>query len=144
LPKDNFSFPGHQGHCIDYRADIQLDGLDPGHSLIVRGVCLDDDYDRLWLMYSWVPGLTESMDGESGVALNVEFGADVMPDDRDWGGSYGTDGGISSDGEIVYARPPRHACFAWFDFGASDDPSVERRLARVKVDLVNGDFSVER
>ena len=34
---------------------------------------------RLWLICTWVPGLPEPMDGEFGVALNVEYGADVRP-----------------------------------------------------------------
>jgi hypothetical protein len=44
----------------------------------VRGICLDGNA-WLWFMYTWVPGLTEPMDGASGVALNVEAGADVPP-----------------------------------------------------------------
>lgn len=116
----------------------------PGHSLIVRGICLDDVNNRLWLMYSWVQGLTEPMDGESGVALNVEFDADMIVEDGIAVGAYITDGGASSDGEIGYTRPRRQARYAGFDFSASDDPSGELRIARGDIRSDQGDVSIER
>src|SRR6266568_8829357 len=67
--------PGHDPlRCTDYPAGVEIGGLAPERRLIVRGICLDEN-GRLWLMYTWVPGLTEPMNGESGVALNVEYGA---------------------------------------------------------------------
>jgi hypothetical protein len=37
--------------------------------------------DRLWLCYAWVPGITAPTGEESGVCLNVKYGADVLPGD---------------------------------------------------------------
>lgn len=134
--------PGHDPlACTDYLIGVELGGLADGRALIVRGICLDQN-GRLWFMYTWVPGLTEPMDGESGTALNVEYGADVLPASLDYAGSYACDGGASSDGEIGYMRPPDRARHVWFDFSASDDPECDHLVARLTVDLVTRQVTV--
>ena len=136
--------PGHDPlDCTDYLANVEIDGLAPGRRLLVRGICLDIE-DRLWLMYAWRPGLTESMGEDSGVSLNVEYDADVRPRSLDYVGSYSTDGGPSSDGEIGYERAPEQARRVWFDFAASDDPAAEHEVTRVTFDLPTGQVAVEK
>ena len=119
--------------CTDHPVGLDVGELAPGHRLIVRGICLK--YDRLWLYYAWVPGITGSQGEESGVWLTVEYGADVLPDDLNYAGSYDTDGGASSEGEIGYSRPPGEARCVWFDFFATDDDECEHRVARLTIEL---------
>jgi hypothetical protein len=135
--------PGHDPLSgADYLIGLGIDGLADGRRLIVHGICLDIE-DRLWLSYAWAPGITAPMGEESGVALNVEYGADVLPADLSCAGSYSTDGGASSEGEIGYARPPHDARHVWFDFSAADDPEGEHRVTRLTVDLITGQVATE-
>lgn len=130
--------PGHDPlGCTDYLAGIEIAGLAPTRRLRVRGICLDVE-DRLWLMYTWLPGLTAPMGEDSGVELNVEYGADVLPASLDYTGSYGTEGGPSSDGEIGFDRPPGEARRVWFDFSATGDPEGELEVTRLTFDLATG------
>jgi hypothetical protein len=61
-------------------------------------LCLDRPR-RLWLHYAWVPGITRAHGEDSGVWLNVEYGADA-PASTNYEGSYDTSGGPRSEGEI--------------------------------------------
>jgi hypothetical protein len=128
------SLPVHR-HCTDYLVGLDIGELAPGHRLHVRGICLDGD--RLWLYYAWLPGLTESMGGDSGVWLNVEYHADVMPETLDCAGAYETSGGPSTEGEIGYDRPPQEARRVWFDFCATSDEAAEHPI-RLTIDLLTG------
>jgi hypothetical protein len=137
------SLPGHdENNCIDYPVNITLAALAPGHKLIVRGICIDIE-DRLWLFYAWVPGISAPQGHESGVALNVEYGADVPPSDLDFVGSYSTDGGAASEGELGFSRPPRDARLIWFDFFAADDPEGDHKVNRLTLDLATGEAHVD-
>lgn len=132
--------PGHDPReCTDYRADLDIGELAPGHRLIMRGICLGSG--RLWLHYARVPGITQAQGEDSGVWLNVEYGADV-PASTDYEGSYDTSGGLSSEGEIGYERPPAQARRVWFDFSATSDD--EHRVVRVMVDLATGQLLTEK
>jgi hypothetical protein len=136
-------WPGHDpdtSGCSDYPVGADIGELAPGHRLLVRGVCLDRG--RLWLYYAWTPGLTEPMGEDSGVWLNVEYDADVLPRDLSYVGSYGTDGGEFSEGEISYDRPPECARRVWFDFYATTDDA--HRVCRVTIDLATRRAQVER
>lgn len=127
-------WPGHDpgtSGCSDYPVGVDIGELAPGHRLVVRGVCLDGG--RLSLYYAWTPGLTEAMGEDSGVWLAVDYGADVLPRDRSAVGSYGTDGGEFSEGDISYARPPASARRVWFDFYATADD--DHRACRVTIEL---------
>ena len=137
-------WPGHDpdtSGCTDYPVAADIGELAPGHRLLVRGVCVDIN-ERLWLYYAWTPGLTEPMGEDSGVWLAVEYGADVLPQDLDYVGSYGTDGGESSEGEISYARPPASARRVWFDFYTTTDE--DHGACRVTIDLATRRVQVER
>jgi hypothetical protein len=130
--------PGHdQDACIDYPVNHDMGELAPGHRLIVRGVCIDEN-GRLWLLYTWAPGIREGFEG----GLNVEYGADLLPSDLDSVGSYAVSGGDSSDGEIGYARPPDGARQLWFDFSFADDPEGERPVSRLTVELATGQIQL--
>lgn len=51
--------PDHDPHeCTDYRFDLVIGELAPGHRLIMRGIC-PNRFDRPWLAYGWVPGIWE-------------------------------------------------------------------------------------
>ena len=130
------------GACTDYVVEADIGELSPGHRLTVRGVCLDQDGDRLWLFYAWTPGLTEPMGEDSGVWLNVENGADMPAADGSSAGSYSTDGGEFSEGEIGYALPPASARHLWFDFYAAADE--DHRACRLPIDLAVRQASVGR
>lgn len=134
--------PGHDPlACTGYLIGAEIGGLADGRALIARGICLDQN-DRLWLMHTWVPGLTEPTGGEPGIALNVEYGADALPASLDYTGSCACDGGASSDGEIGFMRPPDRARHAWLDFSASDDPECDHLVARLTVDLITRQVTV--
>jgi hypothetical protein len=139
----NVPWPGHDLNthgCTDYVVGLDLGELGPGRRLIVRGVCLDGR--RMWLYYAWTPGLTEPMGEDSGVWLNVEYDADVSPENFDCTGSYGTDGGEFSEGEIGYhCPPPASARQVWFDFY---DATEDHRACRLTIDLATKQVQVER
>ena len=126
--------------CTDYVVEADIGELSPGHRLTVGGVCLDRDGDRLF--YAWTPGPTELMGEDSGVWLTVEHGADVPAADSSSTGSYSTDGGEFSDGEIGYALPPASARQLWFDFYAAADD--DHRACRLTIDLAARQAQVER
>ena len=136
-------WPGHDlatSGCTDYVVGVDIGELAPGHRLVVRGVCLDGE--RLWVYYAWTPGLTENMGEDSGIWLNVEYDADVLPEDLAYVGAYSTCGGEFSEGEIGYARPPVSARHVWFDFYATTDD--DHRACRVTIDLATRRVQVER
>lgn len=127
-------WPGHDPHasgCADYPVGADIGELAPGHRLVVRGVCVDGQWVSLY--YAWTPGLTDLMGGDSGIWLAVDYGADIFPEDLSAIGSYGTDGGEFSDGEISYTRPPAGAKRVWFDFYATRDE--EHPACRLTIDL---------
>jgi hypothetical protein len=136
-------WPGHDletSGCTDYVIGTDLGELAPGRRLVVRGVCLDGG--ELWLYYAWTPGLNDLMGLDSGVWLNVDYDADVLPEDLSSVGSYDTSGGEFSEGEISYARPPASARRVWFDFYATTDD--EHRACRLTIDLATRRVQVER
>lgn len=79
--------------------------------------------------------------GLGGVWLTVEYGADVLPEDRAYAGAYGT-GGEFSPGEICYTRPPARALHLWFDFYATTDD--HHRACRLTIDLATKRVQVKR
>jgi len=90
--------PGHDPReCTDHLAGLDIGELAPGHRLTMRGLCLDRSR-RLWLNYAWVPGITQAQGEDSGIWLNVEYGADV-PASTNYEGSYDTSGGPRSEGD---------------------------------------------
>jgi hypothetical protein len=89
-----------------------------------------------------MPGLTEPMREDSGVWLSVEYGADVLPDDLNCVGSYGTDGGEVSEGEICYASPSPDARHVWFDFCTTSDD--DHPVCRLSIDLATRQIQIER
>lgn len=137
------ALPGHDpatSGCTDFVVGADIGELAPGHRLVVRGVCLDID-GRMWLHYAWTPGLTEPMGADSGIWLNVEYGADVLPCDLGEAGAYDTGGGEFSEGEIGYTRPPDDARRVWFDFYATADE--DHRACRLTIDLATGRVQIE-
>ena len=127
--------PGHDPReCTDYMVGLDIGELAPGHRLTMRGLCLDRSR-RLWLHYAWVPGITQAQGEDSGVWVNVRYGADVSAS-TSYEGSYDTSGGVSSEGEIGYENLAPQARHVWFDFFTTSDD--EHRVIRVTVDLATG------
>jgi hypothetical protein len=121
-------------------AGLDIGELAPGHKLTMRGLCLDRSR-RLWLHYTWIPGLSQPQGEDSGVWLNVAYGADV-PAGTNCEGSYDTSGGPRSDGEIGYENLPPQARHVWFDFFTTSDD--EHRVIRVTVDLATGTVQTQK
>jgi hypothetical protein len=107
---------------------------------MIGGLCLDRSR-RLWLNYEWVPGITQAQGEESGVWLNVAYGADV-PASTNYQGSYDTSGGLGSKGEIGYENLPSQAQHVWFDFFTTSDE--EHRVIRVTLDLATGTVQTQK
>jgi hypothetical protein len=138
------ALPGHDpatSGCTDFVVEADVGELAPGYRIIVRGVCIDIE-GQLWLHYAWTPGLTEPMGEDSDVWLNVEYGADVLPESLDYVGSYATDGGEFSEGQMGYSSPPSSAMYIWFDFYSTADEA--RPACRLTIDLQASEFQVTR
>ena len=101
--------------------------------------------ENLFFEYAFAPELTEEARKE--VWLNMFYDADVSPPDWNY---------VGPRYDVQYARPPRKAQKAWFDFFAPDYEWMEHldqrgpdsdylrnRIARLIVDLKTGEAQIE-
>jgi hypothetical protein len=127
---------------VTHSLDLDVGEVADGYRLIARNISLSAEH--LLFEFAFAPERTR----ESGVWLNMCYTADV-PVSQDYIG--GGDG-------VQYARPPREARYAWFDFFRPDydwwaeiyptlQPNsdyLRNRIARLTFDLRTGQAQTEQ
>jgi len=125
-----------------YSLDLDIGEVADGYHLIVRSISLTDE--NLFFEYAFAPELTE----DAQVWLNMFYDADVSPPDWNY---------VGAGYDLQYARPPREARHAWFDFfhpdyvweehldrHGPDTDYLRNRIARLTFDLNTGDAQIEK
>ena len=127
---------------VVYSLDLDIGEVADGYHLIVRSISLTDE--NLFFEYAFAPELTE----DAQVWLNMFYDADVSPPDWNY---------VGAGYDLQYARPPREARHAWFDFfhpdyvweehldrHGPDTDYLRNRIARLTFDLNTGDAQIEK
>jgi hypothetical protein len=127
---------------VTHPLDLDVGEVADGYQLIARSISLSVNY--LLFEFAFAPEPAEGAE----VWLNMCYGADVPVS-----GDY-----IGAGNDVQYARPPRKARYAWFDFfrtnyewmipyydnGPSDRDYLHNRVARLTFDLKTGQAQIER
>jgi hypothetical protein len=134
--------PARERHSwVAHSLDLDIGEIADGYHLIARSISLSAKH--LLFQFAFAPERT----GEAEVWLNTSYGADV-PVSQDY---------IGAGNDVQYARPPREARCAWFDFfrpgyewyghwdshGQPDSDYLQNRIARLTFDLRTGEARIE-
>ena len=125
---------------VAHALDLDIGEVADGHHLIARSISLSARH--LLFEGAFVP---EPAEGAQ-VWLNMSYTAD-LPVSQDY---------IGAGNDVQYARPPRKARYAWFDFfrpdydwlahfspgGQPDSDYLRNRIARLTFDLRTGEAKV--
>jgi hypothetical protein len=127
-----------------YLLDLDVGEVADGYHLIARSISLETE--NLFFVFAFVPERAEGAEAW----LNMSYGADI-PVSQDYTGC---------GDEVMYARPPRGARYAWFDFfrcdfdwivhvdwGGSGEPDgdyLRNRIARLIFDLRTGEAVIDK
>jgi hypothetical protein len=127
---------------ITYPLDLDIGEVADGYHLIVRSISLTDE--NLFIECAFAPELAE----EAEVWPNMFYDADISPPDWNY---------VAGGYDYQYARPPREARHAWFDFfspdfewdehldaAGPDSDYLRNRIARLTFDLKTGEARIEK
>ena len=129
---------------VTHPLDLDIGEVADGYHLIARSISLSAK--DLLFEFAFAPEPA----GEAEVWLNMSYTADV-PVSQDY---------IGAGNDVQYARPPRKARYAWFDFfrpdyewivhvdwggsGRPDSDYLRNRMARLTFDLRTGEAQVDK
>ena len=127
---------------VTHPLGLDIGEVADGFHLIARSISLSAKY--LLFEFAFAPERAEGAE----VWLNMRYGADI-PVSQDY---------IGAGNDVQYARPPRKARYAWFDFfrtdyewygqwdsnGQPDSDYQRNRIARLTFDLKTGEAQIER
>jgi hypothetical protein len=136
--------PAPKPHAwVTHPINLDIGEIADGYHLIARSISLSAE--DLLFEFAFAPERTEGAE----VWLNMSYTADV-PVSQDY---------IGAGDDVQYARPPRKARYAWFDFfrtdydwmshsyssdGQPDSDYVSNRIARLTFDLKTGEAQVSK
>jgi hypothetical protein len=127
---------------VEYPLDLDIGEIAEGYRLIARSISLSAEH--LLFEFAFAPEPAEGAE----VWLNMSYGADI-PVSNDY---------IGAGNDVQYARPPRKASYAWFDFfrtdydwivhfyeddGKPDRDYLRNRVSRLTFDLKTGQAKLE-
>jgi hypothetical protein len=129
---------------VTHPLDLDIGEVADGYHLIARSISLSAK--DLLFEFAFAPEPA----GEAEAWLNMSYTADV-PVSQDY---------IGAGNDVQYARPPRKARYAWFDFfrpdyewivhvdwggsGQPDSDYLRNRVARLTFDLRTGQAQIEK
>jgi len=127
---------------VTYPLDLEIGEVADGYHLIARSISLSANY--LLFEFAFAPEPAEGAE----VWLNMCYSADI-PVSLDY---------IGAGNDVQYARPPRKARYAWFDFfrtdymwyghwdrsGQPDSDYRRNRISRLTFDLMTEQAQIEK